>query len=163
MPTPRRPSPRAAVVTARVTVGLLAAGLLATSCAGDVERDSTAETTTSEAATTAPETSTTAAQGQAPEISITWGAVGSSPTGSCTSLEQNCRWIDGSVRGFEPGAELELTCTDAEGPYFSFTVVTDDDGAAEWSGKEIRNCLYGVVGSQTWLETDGVRSNRLTA
>jgi hypothetical protein len=74
----------------------------------------------------------------------------------CTS--RACRFVDVTVRGFEPGTTVTITCqSDTTGPFSSTDVTIGADGSATQEA-----CYFGLPGERFWVSANGFTSPTTT-
>ena len=70
----------------------------------------------------------------------------------------DCRFVDVTLSGFEPGAAMTVSCVSgATGPFSPTVVTIGPDG----TGSDT-SCYFGVAGEKFWVEADGARSPTIT-
>jgi hypothetical protein len=82
----------------------------------------------------------------------------------CSSV---CRWIDISMRGFQPNQSVVVDCYSSRNGgerYSRQTMRVDGNGNGDYRYPSNRTCFWGRnPGTTTWVEAGGIRSNSLAS
>jgi hypothetical protein len=91
----------------------------------------------------------------APSVTVSVGRPAADQPACSTAA---CHFVDLALAGFDPGAEVTVTChAAAQGTFGAHLVAIGTDGTATSS-----TCYFGYPGEQVWADADGTESNRVT-
>jgi hypothetical protein len=88
-----------------------------------------------------------------PSVTVSRGARGVSPNGTCKKLSDNCNWVHVAIRNFAPSTSVRIGCSSSGPEFYHYSVTTGSGGSSD---SEFGGCIFGPRGATVTVTANGV-------